>query len=674
MTRIATRLRDYDELIGNIVELNSSLTKKITITLFDGLRGDRYDQDTLAMHDLARKIEQTNARSKKRLPLIKLGVFDGPRCDANLIEITGVEGDYDGGEMGLRQAERRLRDAGVAALIHSSPSHDPEAPRWRVLCPVSRPLAPERRHKLVARLSGVLGGVLDASSFIRSQAFFIGSVGSDLTPTVILVDGRPIDLCDDLDAGAIGPDERADVVSEPAEPMGLKLSQVARMLDDLTDMRDRYEDWRDVAMAVHHEFDGSESAWEVIDEWSRDGEGYDRRNNKKLWNRFDADRPGGITMRSLNAELRRRGSDAAVVHDIADEFDDLDDEPTRKCGLTFLTPDQCADLPSRGYVIKGLLAPGDVGCIFGAPGAGKSLIAPYLGYAIAQGRPAFGLRTKAGGVFYVAAEDSVGMRGRVTALKRAHGTATDFTLVEGVSDLLTKDSSNLKALLSAVAERKPALIVIDTLAMAFPGLEENSAEAMGRVVAVSRALTKHGAAVLLIHHDTKAEGGTPRGHSLLNGALDVAIRVVRDDQGVVRGRLTKNRNGACDLDIAFRISVETIGEDDDGDAMTAARCDPLAHFAERREPPSPKEYEALSTLRRLTRRKSEGAALHEWRDAYASARKDDNRETQRKSFRRALDGLVRKRWVQNRGGYFLPSNSSREIAEPNWGDADDDLI
>lgn len=652
----------------------SALDRPLSITWFRSIRGDAFIEKMLSIRELACEIEGTKSESKNRLPLIKLGSFDGSRSNENLIEITGIEGDYDAGVMGVRQAARRCREARIAALIHSSPSHDAESPRFRVLCPTSRPLTPQRRHRLVARLNGLFGGSLDTSSFTLSQAFFVGAVEGDEAPETILIDGRPIDLAHELDAGAVGPEQQKAASGEPAEPMGLKLSQVARMLDDLTDMRDRYEDWRDVAMAVHHEFDGSESAWEVIDEWSRDGEGYDRRNNRKLWNRFDADRPGGITMRSLNAELRRRGSDAAVVHDIADEFDDLDDEPTRKCGLTFLTPDQCADLPSRGYVIKGLLAPGDVGCIFGAPGAGKSLIAPYLGYAIAQGRPAFGLRTKAGGVFYVAAEDSVGMRGRVTALKRAHGTATDFTLIEGVSDLLTKGSSNLKALLSAVVERRPALIVIDTLAMAFPGLEENSAEAMGRVVAVSRALTKHGAAVLLIHHDTKAEGGTPRGHSLLNGALDVAIRVVRDDQGVVRGRLTKNRNGACDLDIAFRISVETIGEDDDGDAMTAARCDPLAHFAERREPPSPKEYEALSTLRRLTRRKSEGAALHEWRDAYASARKDDNRETQRKSFRRALDGLLRKRWVQNRGGYFLPSNSSREIAEPNWRDADDDLI
>ena len=40
-------------------------------------------------------------------------------------------------------------------------------------------------------------------------------------------------------------------------------------------------------------------------------------------------------------------------------------------GLTFLTMKQCASLPPRKYVIKGMLAETNVGCIFGTPGAGK---------------------------------------------------------------------------------------------------------------------------------------------------------------------------------------------------------------------------------------------------------------------------------------------------------------
>ncbi len=60
----------------------------------------------------------------------------------------------------------------------------------------------------------------------------------------------------------------------------------------------------------------------------------------------------------------------------ADAFDDAP-EPmdTFTSRLTFLTPDQCASLPARDYLVKGMIAPEQVGCIFGDPGAGKSLIA-----------------------------------------------------------------------------------------------------------------------------------------------------------------------------------------------------------------------------------------------------------------------------------------------------------
>ena len=102
------------------------------------------------------------------------------------------------------------------------------------------------------------------------------------------------------------------------------------------------------------------------------------------------------------------------------------------------------------------------------------------------------MRTKAGGVFYVAAEDSHGMRGRVTALKLAHGDAPGFKLVDGVSRLLPaageKRAPDLQALLDAVQAQRPALIFIDTLAIAFGSFEENSAEAMNQIVRIARAL------------------------------------------------------------------------------------------------------------------------------------------------------------------------------------------
>lgn len=344
----------------------------------------------------------------------------------------------------------------------------------------------------------------------------------------------------------------------------------------------------------------------------------------------------------------------------ADEFDELEESsapPAAEASrLRFLSPGECADAPSRGYVIKGLLAPGDVGCIYGAPGAGKSLISPHLGYAVAQGRTAFGMRTKPGKVFYVAAEDPHGMRGRVSALQRKHGDADAFMLVEGVSDLLDGGSTDFAALYTAVKEQRPSLIYIDTLAMAFPGLEENSADAMGRVVAIARKLASYGAAVVLIHHDTKAGTPTPRGHSLLNGALDMALQLfARDEAGIVRGKLTKNRNGSCDTDVAFRIATEVMGVDEDGDPVTYALVDEIAGGpASSRQKLSPSERAALIILKDLVELFGEPVVPEDsWRKKCVDGRTvsgSDDAESRKRATRRAVEGLARKGAVVMRDG------------------------
>lgn len=398
----------------------------------------------------------------------------------------------------------------------------------------------------------------------------------------------------------------------------------------------------------------------------------------------------GATFNSgWKAGLRNPISDYPGKPTTPDEFDSLDDddEPAapdaaapkaEKPRLRFLSPGECANAPARGYVIKGLVAPGDVGCIYGAPGAGKSLISPHLGYAVAQGRSAFAMRTRPGRVFYVAAEDPNGMRGRVSALKLRHGDADQFTLVEGVCDLLAKDSADFAALRRAVKEQTPSLIFVDTLAMAFPALEENSAEDMGRVVAIARKLASYGAAVVLIHHDAKSGAPTPRGHSLLNGALDVALQLfARDEQGIVRGKLSKNRNGPCDRDIAFRIATETMGVDDDGDAITCALVDELdAGSAKARPKLTASEHAALQILKDILRMSAgHSVAEDDWRAACIEARTvsaSDDRESRRKATKRAFEGLARKSAVSlvNRSA-SLPDIFA--FSEWDDGDAFDDF-
>ena len=636
------------------------LSRPLNLTVFPDTTGRTKRDMKRSLAEIATAIPRRVAARKDGLPLIKLGAFGNVatrkgslRHNANVLAIEGVEGDHDAGTMTVQQARDRLAAAGLAGLIYTTPSHRPAKPRWRVLCPLSRPHDPEDRERLCARLNGALEGALQGESFTLSQTYFYGCVEGGSEPDVVLVNGTALDLAAPLDAGALGRDGKPyqpgaeEPDPEPVEdddelPHVPDWERIGKALASIP--ADDRDTWLTVGMALHHEGRAGEQAYDAWDEWSRSSGKYNARDQRRVWDSFGGHAAKPVTIGTLYR---------------------LAPLPETFGGLTFESPAECATAPARGYLVKGMLAGGDVACIFGQPGAGKSLIAPHIGYMVARGEAAFGMRTKPGRVFYVAAEDTHGLRRRVAALRQRHGEAPEFRVVGGVSDLLADDSPDLEALTEAISEQRPALIFVDTLAMAFPGLEENDARSMGRVVAVARQLAEQGAAVVLIHHDTKDEGSTPRGHSILNGALDAAMHVKRDDEGIVRGRLTKNRNGACDRDIAFRIGVETLGHDEDGDPETAALAEELPASPLSMAPRlSHAQREALAVLREL---EATGAVPEEaWRDACLEGRRvsqSEEREARKRAFNRAWRELAERAMIVFEGGNVAPARPDFERPE-----------
>lgn len=160
-------------------------------------------------------------RSKDECPWVKLAIFGNLRTakhslrhDANVLAITGVEGDYDGEKMTMEEAIAKLEAHGVRAIVYTSPSHGvvnpPKShggPRWRVLAPCSKEHLPGARSALLARLNGALGGVLADESFTLSQSYYFGRVqGVEYRVMATFDDpdeGWCIDDLDDLDNIAI---------------------------------------------------------------------------------------------------------------------------------------------------------------------------------------------------------------------------------------------------------------------------------------------------------------------------------------------------------------------------------------------------------------------------------------------------------------------------------------
>ncbi len=678
MKRYNNTTYDYaeqDDLVGS-----PTLDRPIRLTRFPTMAATKKKDMRLSLRQLAAEIERTEADDKSKLPWFKMAVFGNNRAaspsghsfrsNGNVVTVSGIEADYDGEEIMPEDARDMLAEAGIVAAVYTTPSHSPDAPRWRVFAPFSEELQPGERERHMARLNGIFGGALDDASFTLSQSYYGGNVTGRPKVRTYLVDGRYVDTALDLDAGARWKRGRE---KGPANDNGF---DEAAYLDAIA----TGESYHPAAIALAGKW--ASDGVPYVEAMRRLRAAFDRvpeEDRDSRWKERVASLPSilnhvyGKQVEDDIAEEKRREEafdDIPTAEEQAEIDADIEELVGGKAkaetdGLTFLKPSQCSAADARRYVIKGLVAEGDVACIVGAPGVGKSLLAPRLAYAVAQGEGIFGMRVRQGGVLYVAAEDQHGMRGRVAALRREHGEADDFALVSGVSDLLSKGSEHLKRLKAAVKDRRPSLVIIDTLAMAFPGLEENSAEGMGRVVAVARSLTKWGAAVILIHHDTKdGQQGLPRGHSLLNGALDVSLHLSRGEDGIVRAKLTKNRNGSTERDIAFTIGTQTLGFDEDGDSITAAVCHELdpGSAPERKDhltPSAKAAYEVFYDLLDGRDAVPEG----ELREACVSGRKvsaADDADSRRRAYKRAVEELTRKGKIVFRNGEYRPPEHGHE--------------
>lgn len=234
---------------------------------------------------MARDLTATAVRapSKADLPLIKLATFAGDRRSNETLEtVYGIEGDYDGGAVEPAVAASQLGVAGICGLIATTPSHRPDAPRWRVWCPLSQPIAPAERHAMTARLNGVLGGVLAPESFVASQAFYVGAVDGGEPMQCYPIGGEPLDTVQGI--VPIGPPQSAG----ERQPLGtlptVDVAIVEAALEEIDPNDCDRDRWRNLT-AAYRGAGGRREAW---DRWCGRYERNNLGDNEKLWRSLES--------------------------------------------------------------------------------------------------------------------------------------------------------------------------------------------------------------------------------------------------------------------------------------------------------------------------------------------------------------------------------------------------
>ena len=114
------------------------------------------------------------------------------------------------------------------------------------------------------------------------------------------------------------------------------------------------------------------------------------------------------------------------------------------------------------------------------------------------------------------------------------------------------------------------MIVVDTLARAMAGGNENAPDDMGKLLNNVEALRQGtDAFVLLIHHTGKDETKGARGHSSLKGAADTILLLSKRDDDLLELKSDKQRDMAPPRPKAFRLAHgECAAMDEDSDEVT----------------------------------------------------------------------------------------------------------
>jgi hypothetical protein len=120
------------------------------------------------------------------------------------------------------------------------------------------------------------------------------------------------------------------------------------------------------------------------------------------------------------------------------------------------------------------------------------------------------------------------------------------------------------------------LVVIDTLATATPGADENSGRDMSMVLAnVAKIAERCGCHVMLVHH-LNASGGKLRGHTSVYANVGQVILVERDEEtGIRTVKLDKQKDDEDGKSLKFELMQITVGVDEDHQPITSCVCLPV---------------------------------------------------------------------------------------------------
>lgn len=522
--------------------------------------------------------------AKAVCPWIKLARFGLARSgkgalrhDGNLIEITGVEGDYDGEQMQPEEAVAMLERANLRAVVYTSPSHRPEAPRWRVLAPLSTVHQPSDRTRLLARVNGALGGVLTGESFTLSQSYYYGRVAGQADYRVLVTfddpdEGYCVDTADELDAVAVAKAPR-DHIAEGCGALHVvaaRVEQLGRRLRTGDGRRDLLKSY--IGDKSNRGLSADEVRTLVDDVVSRFFDSSDPID----WSNIN-----GLISDITSTDAAERAKVHATVGAFVERAVAVSQSGAQPASQPLKLRRSVVDfstLKAVRWVLNGFVAAGEVVVWAGQPGVGKTTTFAAVALLVAGWGAEIG-------------SDIENDRPRRVVIVSEHaaqyerlffGFIARYGLDEAavMESIVLFDAARLKpaeverevlALIDQVGGDEPPLVVLDTASAMFDVTDENNnAEVGSMLAALKQPVIATGAPLWIISHAAKALGRedaeiTPRGASAYIGDVHGTGSVFRDkhfpDSTFIRSLKNRNEREYLEIEVRTEVSWYEVADD-----------------------------------------------------------------------------------------------------------------
>lgn len=502
------------------------------------------------------------------------------RCDASVSNSSLAYLDFDSATPEeYREAVRLVKRSRVAMCLYTTASHTDESPRFRVVMPLSRPVAGgdiiRVRHGLLEHFFKGMGA--DRSGFTMSQPMYLPPVGSqviwsrrnDLIDPDRLLEGIP-----DYEVSSASdyqiPEELRTAFTDAFEalafeyggiltPRGLKMPATPEHAENYSDPTPRPDDF---LLCFPREGYEAPNVTMIHDTDITATEGM---SPKEVW-KYACDATG--LPFSEVAEAIGWGARESV----SCSLDDLEDDDSEE--------DELPEPVKADFVVEGYMPSDCIWDIVGESGTYKSFYTLGMMYLSAAGYRFAGADTQRCHHFYIDGEGAAATRTRIDALAAKYGEeGKDYVHVIDMGEV-GKLKNLIKLMRETAGDEPIGMVAFDTLnqtlALTIDKFDENSSSTaigMGKVIAVLKEVrdaTK--AAVGVVHHTPKG-GKKARGSGALYAGVDVELTIERATGRQINVYHSKFKHGP---------QQKTVGM--------------VLESVQFREAPPPKEYRAVEFL------------------------------------------------------------------------------